>query len=104
MCLGANELACATTRRCMQCPLDRDAYHSFRSKTTMLLLAIVDATGKFTYANVGSPGNCGDLGVWNRSRFRRKRVNEQSLLRVCAGVLHGCWPRYRSDDHAFPRE
>ena len=50
----------------------------------MLLLAIVDARGRFMYANVGSPGSCGDSGVWNRSRFKRKRVDAKGLLRTPA--------------------
>jgi hypothetical protein len=60
--------------------MDRDAYYSYKSRVAMLLLAIVDACGRFTFASVGAPGSVGDAAVWNRSRFKTEDIMENGLL------------------------
>eukprot|EP00892_Ulva_mutabilis_P001575 jgi/Ulvmu1/11418/UM075_0080.1 len=63
----------------VQCPQDRDAYWCYKSKFAMLLLAIVNARGKFMYCNVGAPGCVGDASAWNRCALS-KAIDHEGWL------------------------
>ena len=42
------------------------------------MMALVDADYKFLFVDVGSPGHCGDAGVWNNCDLLRK-IEEDAL-------------------------
>lgn len=46
----------------------------------MLLLAIVDARGKFLWVNAGAPGSQGDAGVWQHDQFRTEGIEKYGLM------------------------
>jgi hypothetical protein len=71
----------------VQCPMDRDAYYLYKSRVAMLLIAIIGARGRFTFASVGASGCVGAAAVWNRSRLKTEDVMENGLLQTPSNVL-----------------
>jgi DDE superfamily endonuclease len=65
----------------LQEPLYRDAYHSYKNRISMLLLAIVDSQGRFLWTSSGSPGSHNDAGVWARCPLRNENIVKDGLLR-----------------------
>ena len=46
-----------------------DAFYCYKKYCAILLLACVDAHGRFTYIRAGEPGSAGDAASWNRSEM-----------------------------------
>ena len=42
-------------------------YFNYKKQHSVILLAVVDASLKFTYVNIGAPGRCNDAFVYSRS-------------------------------------
>lgn len=72
----------------VQEPLDADAFYTYKSKIAMLLLAIVDARGRFLWVNAGAPGSQGDAGVWQRDVFRTEAIEKHGLMDTPKAWLH----------------
>jgi hypothetical protein len=51
----------------------------------MLLVEIVVARGRFTFASIGAPSSVGDAAVWNRSMSKTEDIMENGLLQGTAG-------------------
>ena len=56
-----------------------DSYWCYKGYPAILLLAMVDADGLFTYISAGAPGNVGDSGPFSHSAL--KRNIDDSMLR-----------------------
>ena len=50
----------------------RDSYRCYKQHTAILILAVVDARGVFTYVNSGHPGSVGAAAAFNTSRLYQK--------------------------------
>lgn len=77
-----------------RCPMGRDMYWSWKSKTSQLLVWIVDARGRAIYASAGHPGSSADAGVWGRDPLRRQCENgllstpEKKVSFTVGGIDH----------------
>ncbi|CAF4212833.1 unnamed protein product, partial [Rotaria magnacalcarata] len=43
-------------------------YFNYKKFHSVIVLAVVDASLKFTYINIGAPGRCNDSYVYSQSR------------------------------------
>lgn len=87
-------------------------YWCYKNKIAILLLAVVDATGRFTYVNAGRPASLGDAAAFRRSSLKRmldvnavfppEHAMELELTRD-DGSTHSLTLRpYLLGDEAFP--
>ncbi|CAF1234105.1 unnamed protein product [Adineta ricciae] len=64
MCLGALD----GTHIAIEPPIGFEPdYYNYKKHHSIILLAAVDSSLKFTYVNVGAPGRCNDANVYSRS-------------------------------------
>ena len=49
-----------------------DSYWCYKQHTAILILAVVDVRGVFTYVNARHPGSVGDAAAFNTSKLFRK--------------------------------
>lgn len=49
--------------------LGGSVYHNYKSRESVVLMAVVDADYKFVVIDVGQPGSQSDGGVWECSAF-----------------------------------
>lgn len=64
MCLGSVD----GTHIAVEPPLGEDTdYFNYKKHHSIILLASIDSSSKFTYINVGAPGRCNDSFVYSRS-------------------------------------
>ena len=65
-----------------------DSYWCYKNHLSILILAVVDARGVFTYVNAGSPGSVGDASAYNTSLLARNVVSRR-WLGSCEKVICG---------------
>lgn len=64
MCVGAID----GTHINVEPPIGQETdYFNYKKFHSIILLAVVDSTTKFTYINIGAPGRCNDSYVYSRS-------------------------------------
>ena len=83
---------------------DSNSFWCYKGYPAILLLAMVDADGLFTYISAGAPGNVGDSGLFSRSALKRNiddgmQRKFQFELPV-VGQMHRIYP-YLVGDAAF---
>lgn len=59
-----------------------DTYFCYKKYTAIIVMAYVDAKGRFIYVKSGTPGMCGDAHTWNTCSLKD---NLDTLLHVPAG-------------------
>jgi hypothetical protein len=68
----------------------------------ILLLAVVDSKGIFTYVSVGHPGSAGDAATFEKSRLKEMLESEEYLPSSAGREIDGQWVRpYLVGDTAF---
>jgi hypothetical protein len=92
MCVGA---LYGTFMRITKPKVWGDAFFCYKKYCAILVLACVDARGRFTYVSAGEPGSVGDAAAWNRSSLKRKC---EQLLAMPADVP----PRVLGGMHVKP--
>ncbi|XP_037802039.1 protein ALP1-like [Penaeus monodon] len=55
-------------------------YYDYKSRHSMIMLALVDAHYKFMYVDVGAQGCSSDAGVWDRCKLREYLEKEKLLV------------------------
>ena len=72
MCLGSLE----GTYIAVKPPLGEECdYLNYKKHPSVIVLAVVNASLKFTYANIGAPGRCNDSSVFTRSNLAEVTEN-----------------------------
>ena len=65
----------------IQCPRnDGSLYYNYCGFHSIVLLALVDATYRFLYYEVGAQGRVGDATIWNASNLKRDLELENGRL------------------------
>ena len=73
MCVGSID----GTHISIEPPIGQEAdYFNYKKFHSVIVLAVVDASLKFTYLNVGAPGRCNDSFVYNRSSLFEVMQNQ----------------------------
>ena len=79
-------------------------YYNYKSTHSIVLLAVVDASYKFIYVDIGTNGRISDGGVWDSSKF--KSAIENSALNIppeeCLPGTDVSVPYVFLGDDAFP--
>ena len=84
-----------------------DAYYCYQKYSSILILAVVDASGQFTYIDAGRAGSMGDAATFHASGLEQK-INDKTWLTILEreenrNVLNGTYMRpYLVGDAAFP--
>lgn len=80
-----------------------DVYWCYKNKISILLLAVVDATGRFIFTDIGRPGSVGDAAAFRYSSLsddlRERKLLSADEDRVINGVTV---QPYLLGDDAFP--
>jgi len=80
-----------------------NAYWCYKQITAILLLAVVDARGRFTYINADSPASVGDAGTFNKSKLCELLQQGGLLPMSQSKQINGVQVRpYLVGDAAFP--
>ena len=103
-CAGAID---GTFMRIRKPVLHGDAYWCYKHYTTILVLAVVDGDGKFTYVDAGRAGSLGDAATFHASRLERNILDNTWLTiperAQNANHILGTYIRpYLVGDAAFP--
>jgi hypothetical protein len=78
-------------------------YWCYKGMDAIILLAVVDARGIFTYCHCGTPGSVGDAGTYMDTALKRNCVNGVWLPESAAEVIQGVRVRpFIVADAAFP--
>ena len=77
-------------------------YWCYKGMDALILLAVVDARGMFTYCHCGMPGSVGDAGTYKDTALKCNIVNGVWLPDSAAQVIEGVRSRpYITTDAAF---
>ncbi|CAN7949931.1 unnamed protein product, partial [Ixodes pacificus] len=58
----------------------KTVYYSYKKTYRILLFALVDASCKFLYVDVGTPGSKGDAAIWQTTPLQKAVTNKSSGL------------------------
>lgn len=76
--------------------------YNYKHFYSSLLLAVVDARGKFLYIHVGTPGRANDVGILNESQLWKKLESETLLPPSTRLIENKVIPYHILADSAFP--
>ncbi|XP_065175529.1 uncharacterized protein LOC135805424 [Sycon ciliatum] len=85
MCAGAID---GTFMKIIKPSVWGDSYWCYKSYPAIIILAVVDADGIFTYVDVGRAGSLGDAYTFNNSSLKRK-LQTRSWLQSTTKLISG---------------
>lgn len=69
-----------------------DDYWNYKSYHSIILMALVDAKGKFIYANIGRPGKANDASIFNECSLKKILIETTELDESLHIIGDGAFP------------